>query len=331
MPRIWPLCTFIVTKAPGRPKEASALSPAAWTSGSIVSFRLSPGVGGSETSCPPGVGWPSALTWILVSPGSPAQVAVVAVLDPAFADLVAGLQVPVGGFLQLFFVDLADAADHVRGPGSVRVGADEDPLHGDAGEIPLVLFQVVDEVVADVLAQRHRRPRRCFFGFADRPPHLAQRHVRRACRAGPAQPAVRPGPRAVSGCSAAAPGWCGCRPGRCPRGRGCRRAGRSLCTRGCGCSWPRPGTRSRRAPAGPRGGRRARRRGRRRCRRGRRCAAPGGARGGRWSARTRSPPTLPAPSGAAGAAPSAPRPGPGAGPASNPGRSASRGRRRRSP
>ena len=65
----------------------------------------------------------------------------------------------------------------MRGAAAVGVVADEDPLHRDAGEVPLVLFQVVDEVVADVLAQRHRRPRRDFFLFLDRAPHPAQRHL----------------------------------------------------------------------------------------------------------------------------------------------------------
>ena len=44
--------------------------------------------------------------------------------------------------------------------------------------------QVVDEVVADVLAQRHRRPRRDFFAFLDRPPHFAQRHLGEVAEAG---------------------------------------------------------------------------------------------------------------------------------------------------
>ena len=88
MPRISPLWTFIVTKAPGRPRGERA-SPAACTSGSIVSFRLSPGVGGFEIELPAGVGWPERVD---LDPGQPrlaAQVAVVGVLDPALADLVA--------------------------------------------------------------------------------------------------------------------------------------------------------------------------------------------------------------------------------------------------
>jgi hypothetical protein len=76
----------------------------------------------------------------------------------------------------------------VGGAAAGRVVADEDPLHRDAGEAALVLFQVVDEVVADVLAQRHRRAGRHFFGLADRPPHLAQRHVGEAAEAGQLRP-----------------------------------------------------------------------------------------------------------------------------------------------
>jgi hypothetical protein len=122
-------------------------------------LRLSPGVGGCETSWPPGVGWPSALTWI------------------SLADLVAGFEPFVGGFLQLFFGDLADAAEQMGGAAFVRVVADEDALDGDPGKAALILFQVVDEVIADVLAQRHRGPGGDFFLFFDRPPQLAQRHL----------------------------------------------------------------------------------------------------------------------------------------------------------
>ena len=64
------------------------------------------------------------------------------------------------GFLQLFFVYLVDAAEDVGGERAVRVAAHEHPLHPDPREAVLVLFQVVDEVVADVAAHGDRRARR---------------------------------------------------------------------------------------------------------------------------------------------------------------------------
>ena len=107
-----------------------------------------------------------------------AEELVVGVLDPGFADLVARLEALELGLLQLFFVDLADVADDVGGAGAVGVVADEDPLHGDAGELVLVLFDVGDQVEADVAPQRHRGAGGDFFPVCDRPADLAQGHVR---------------------------------------------------------------------------------------------------------------------------------------------------------
>ena len=95
---------------------------------------------------------------------TPAQVTVIGVLYPFLTDFVARLQAPVARLLQLFLADLADRAEHVRAKASVRVGANEYPLYLDPREAVLVLLQVVDEVVADVLAQGHRR-RRCQLQF----------------------------------------------------------------------------------------------------------------------------------------------------------------------
>ena len=107
-------------------------------------------------------------------PGRAAQVAVVGVLDAVLADLVARLQAPVARFLQLFFGDLADVAEDVGGQRPVRVVADEDPLDLDARKAVLVFLQVVDEVVADVATQGHRRRRRQLQFFVHRAAQVAQ-------------------------------------------------------------------------------------------------------------------------------------------------------------
>ncbi len=106
-----------------------------------------------------------------------AQVTVEGVLGPVLADLVARLEGPVPGFFQLVFGDLADAAEHMRRPRASRVVADEHLLDLHAGKVVLVLFEVVEKVVADVAAQRHRRPRGDRFLFGDRLADLGQRHV----------------------------------------------------------------------------------------------------------------------------------------------------------
>ena len=74
-------------------------------------------------------------------------------------------------------VDLADAAEDVGGKGFLRVAAHEDALDVDAGEAVFVLFQVVDEVVADVAAQQHRHAGRQFEFFVHRLAQLRQRRV----------------------------------------------------------------------------------------------------------------------------------------------------------
>jgi len=53
---------------------------------------------------------------VAAGPGYAAQQAVVGVLDPAFADFVSGLEARVALILHLFFGDLPDRAEHVRGP-----------------------------------------------------------------------------------------------------------------------------------------------------------------------------------------------------------------------
>ncbi len=97
-----------------------------------------------------------------------AEEGVVGVLDSVLSDFVAGLEGLVLGFLELFFVDLADLAEDVGGQGPIRVVADEDPLHRDPREEMLVLLHVVDEVVANVLPQSHRGAGRGHHPFVDR-------------------------------------------------------------------------------------------------------------------------------------------------------------------
>ena len=73
MPRIEPSPTFIATNAPGRPVEAIADSPAAWTFLSRVSFRLSPASGSSRESSRPR-GSPEASTWTRIAPLRPRRI-----------------------------------------------------------------------------------------------------------------------------------------------------------------------------------------------------------------------------------------------------------------
>ena len=107
----------------------------------------------------------------------PPQVPVVGVLDPFGTDRFAGFELPVARLLEVFFGDLADAAYDVGGEGFMRVAAHEDPLDVDPGEATLVLFQVVDEIVADVAAQGHGDPWGSRQFFVQRPPHMPQRGV----------------------------------------------------------------------------------------------------------------------------------------------------------
>ncbi len=177
MPRISPVWMFIVTKAPRRPLAASAPSPAACTLPSIVSFRLSPGTGRCETSLPAGGRLAEGVDLDPGDAGLAAQVFVVGVLDPFLADRVAGFEALVARLFEVFLGHLADAAEDVGGEGFVRVAAHEDALDVDAGEAAFVLFQVVDEVVADVAAQRHRHAGRQFEFFVHRLAQLRQRGV----------------------------------------------------------------------------------------------------------------------------------------------------------
>ncbi len=99
-------------------------------------------------------------------PRRPAQVVVVAVLEAFLADDFARFDPFVGTrFGDLFFVHLAGVAEDLRRLVFLRVVADEDFFHRHAGVFPLVFFDVVDEVVADALADRQRRPRRDDFLF----------------------------------------------------------------------------------------------------------------------------------------------------------------------
>ena len=70
---------------------------------------------------------------------TPAQVAVVVVLEPFLADDRPLLDAGEGAQLELGFGDLAHVAQHLRGHLAVRVGADRDRLLGDAGELVLAL------------------------------------------------------------------------------------------------------------------------------------------------------------------------------------------------
>ena len=118
-PRISPFWTFIATKAPGRPKESSAPSPVACRPRvdrqPDVVAGLRPGCCASWP-----VGLPSASTWTRSVPGLAAQEAVVLVLDPGLADLVARVKARVARLLELLGGDLADVAEQVGGDRALR-------------------------------------------------------------------------------------------------------------------------------------------------------------------------------------------------------------------
>ena len=115
---------------------------------------------------------------------APPQIAVVGVLDPVLADLVAGFQPLVAGLLELLRVDLADISEQVRAEGAVPIAAHKDALHGDAGEVGLVLLQVIDEVVVDVALQGHRGARKHLQLIVHVTPYAAQRNPGYVAEAG---------------------------------------------------------------------------------------------------------------------------------------------------
>ena len=193
MPRIWPLWTFIVNEGAGQAEGGERAFAGGLDVGVDRQLQVVAGRRRLGDELAAGGGLAKRVDLDLGHPRFAAQVAVVAVLDPALADLVAGFQLLVGRFLQLVFVDLADAAEHVGGPGPFRVGADEDPLHGDAGELALVLFQVVDEVVADVACAASPAPPPRLLRIRGSSAAPCAGTCARACRGGPARPAASAG------------------------------------------------------------------------------------------------------------------------------------------
>lgn len=106
------------------------------------------------------------------------QILVIGVLDAFLADHFARFEALVRAFFEFFFGDLAGMADDVGGLAFVGVVAEEHLFHGHAREFPLVFFDVVDDGVADVFAQRQRRARRDHGFFFFKPfQHLRQLHV----------------------------------------------------------------------------------------------------------------------------------------------------------
>ncbi len=155
-------------------------------------------------------------------PRRPAQVLVVAVLEPFLADDFAWFGALVGPSFELFFADLAGVAEDLGGLVFLRVVADEDFFHRHAGEFPLVFFDVVDEVVADVPGGSSAAPRRrrlpvlpsitfrtCgSFMWTSSPISFSSAFFCRDVF------------RQLRRCRPGAPGWSGCRPAlrRCGRG-----------------------------------------------------------------------------------------------------------------
>ena len=89
-----------------------------------------------------------------------AQVAVVGLLDAVLADARAGRDAAVLLLLQLVRRDLAQRAEQLGGELLVRVGAQEQLLDVDAGELVLALLEVVEGGARDVGLDRHVRVRR---------------------------------------------------------------------------------------------------------------------------------------------------------------------------
>ena len=170
---------FIETKAPGSPRSASAASPASCTAGLIVSFRLFPGLGRGRGQLPARSRLAQRVHLVARDPRRPAQDLVVGVLEPFLADDFARFECPCTALLPALLRSTSPAwPSELGGLVFVRVVADEDLFHRDAGELALVFFDVVDEVVADVVAQRDRRPGGDdFLFFGDPLPHPRQFHV----------------------------------------------------------------------------------------------------------------------------------------------------------
>ncbi len=99
-------------------------------------------------------------------------------LEAGGADPIARLEPLVGRLLELVGADLGDVAEQLRPERPVRVVADVDLGGGDAGELVLALAQVVDEVLVDVLLERHRVGGKLLGLLADLLLDLVVGHVR---------------------------------------------------------------------------------------------------------------------------------------------------------
>ena len=163
--------------------------------------------------------------------------------------------------------DLADVAEHLRGERLVRVLAQEAVSQADAGELVLVLEQVVDLLLLDPSLHDHRR-QRVVTGLGERGDDVLRRHARHDREPPQLRALRRPRPRQV-----ARPKLDTCagsvrdeRHGRC--GRGSRRAAPRAAACARGCRSPARGSARRRAPGAPTGAGRAPRRARARRSRG---------------------------------------------------------------
>ena len=134
--------------------------------------------------------------------GRPAEEAVVGELEACLAD---GIPVAVAAGLQLILRHVSHMAEDLRRERPVPVVAEVDVVQLEAGEVPSVLLEVEDLLLAEILFQRHRREWIALV-LAQQPPELrhrddqdrrepaqhplpaAARHVRRPDLSGGADP-----------------------------------------------------------------------------------------------------------------------------------------------
>ena len=112
-----------------------------------------------------------------------AQVAVVGLLDAVLADAGAGGDAAVALLLELLRRDLAQRAEQLGGELVVRIGAQEQLLDRDAGELVLALLEVVEGGARHVGLDRHVGVGRLGDAVDDAPVDRARRHVEHAAEA----------------------------------------------------------------------------------------------------------------------------------------------------
>ena len=116
------MCTFIATKAPGKPLSRRLRLADGLQAGVESQAEVVAGPGGAAAEPAPRTA--ERIDLNPLAAGGAAEELVIGVLDPRLTDDVAGLQAPVGRPGQLMRGDLSDEPEDVGGERAVLVVAD---------------------------------------------------------------------------------------------------------------------------------------------------------------------------------------------------------------